>query len=59
MLSQHSITCVLCLTTVLTQQHYCVGFYRAVSESDKLLAEKNSLCSKMMLRLLTQKQKAH
>ena len=44
MLSQHGITCVLCLTVVSTQQCYCVCFYRFISESDKLLIEKNLLC---------------
>ena len=39
--SQSGITCVLCLTAVSIQQCYCVCFYRALSESDKLLVEKN------------------
>ena len=45
MLSQCGITCVLYLTAVSMQQCYCVCFYRAVSESDKLLLEKNLLCN--------------
>ena len=45
MLSQHGVTCVLCLTVISTQQHYCVCFYKAVSKSDKLLIEKNLLCN--------------
>ena len=43
MLWQRGITCVLCLTAVSTQQRYCVCFYGAVSESDKLFVEKNLL----------------
>ena len=59
MLSQHNVACVLCLTAVSIQQNDIVfAFYRAINESDKLL-EKNLFCAKMVLKLLTQEQKAH
>ena len=37
MLSQHGITCVLCLTAVSTQQRYCICFHRGMNLINCLL----------------------